>query len=279
MERINYRITLDAFKNGVQRTLQGFETSDKMSRRISITLMAGGDTYDIPFDHVTAVMYVTCDGVVSVNDCTIDGNAIIYDVLPEDIAVEGITEMQLKLIEGRLDGAREVLLSPKFALEVNESNASDEGAENTPTFTALETAIVKAQNVYDTRITGVEVDDDCTFRVYYADGTTYENFTFKETLYNGNAVLSESYAKGGTGSRPGEDTDNSLYYKNVAMSTLGEAKSVNNRSTQIMNEMLKHSIYTTFTINFETGNLNYDSQNYVFSINENGELTYEEVTA
>jgi hypothetical protein len=279
MERITYRITLDSHKNGIQRTLQGFVVGDNMSRRIAINLMAGGDTYEIPFDHVTAMMYVMKpnDAEPSINECTIEDNTIIYDILPSDLSAEGITEMQVKLIEGDADGARKVLISPRFALEITEGT-NDEDAVQTASFTALENAVAQAKGVYDARLLSIEITKECVFRAIYADGTVYENDSLNQALYNGNALLSESFAHGGTGIRAGEDTDNSMYYKNIARSTLEEARTVNARSTSIMNEVLNHSIFTTFSVNFETGHLKYESQNYVFSVDENGELAYEETT-
>lgn len=278
MERITYRITLDTHKTGIQRTLQGFETADNMARRIAVNLVAGSDTYEIPFDHVVAMVYVTTPSASepSINECIIEDNTIIYDVLP--IVEEGITEMQIKLIETRESGAKKVLVSPKFAVEVTESGTDDESAEQSTTFSSLENAVAQAKGVYDSRLLRIEIGEDCRFKAYYADGTVYENDYLYEALYNGNALLSESYAHGGTGIRDGEDTDNSMYYKNIARSTLAEARSVNAKSTTIMNEMLKHSLYTTFSVNFDTGHLNYETQIYTFSIDENGELVYESTT-
>lgn len=275
MERITYRITLDTYKTGIQRTLQGFETADNMSRRISIGLVAGSDTYEIPLDHVTAVMYVTTPDATepSINECVIEDNTIIYDVLP--ITTEGITEMQLKLIETRIDGARSVLVSPKFVVEVTDSGVSDSGAEQTTTFTALEDALARAKGVYDSRLLRVEISEDCTFRVYYADGTTYENEYFKEALYNGNALLSESFAKGGTGVREGEDTDNSMFYKNVAQTVADNCRRINEDCREVLAEVNEKSVYTTFAVNFESGHLTYLSQNYTFTVNEEGKLEYE----
>lgn len=278
MERVIYRITLDTHKGGIQRTLQGFETADNMARRIAVNLVAGSDTYEIPFDHVVAMVYVTTPSASepSINECIIEDNTIIYDVLP--IVEEGITEMQIKLIETRESGAKRVLASPKFAVEVTESGTDDESAEQSTTFSSLENAVAQAKGVYDSRLLRIEIGEDCRFKAYYADGTVYENDYMYEALYNGNALLSESYAHGGTGIREGEDTDNSMYYRNIARSTLAEAKSVSAKSTTIMNEVLKHSIYTTFSVNFNTGHLVYESQTYAFSIDENGELVYESTT-
>lgn len=211
MERITYRITLDGFKNGIQRQLQGFETADNMSRRIEINLVSGGDTYEIPSDHVVALMYVTTPGCESsVNECTIRNNTIVYDVEP--IVTEGITEMQVKLIETTLDGASSVLMAPKFVVEVVGSNASDSGAEQTPTFTALEDALARAREVYDSRLLRIEFDEDCTVRFYYADGAVYESDAIKKAAFDTTYTLARSYVVGGTGIREGEETDNAKYY-------------------------------------------------------------------
>ena len=92
MERILYRKTLDVHKNGVQFLLQGFETGDKLSRTIEISLMASGDAIDFPLEHVVAMMYVTTPSASqpSINECVIKDNKVIYDVLP--IKEEGITD-------------------------------------------------------------------------------------------------------------------------------------------------------------------------------------------
>lgn len=275
MERITYRITLDTFKTGIQRTLQGFETADNMSRRISIGLVAGSDTYEIPLDHVTAMVYVTTPDATepSINECVIEDNTIIYDVLP--IATEGITEMQVKLVETRLDGARSVLVSPKFAVEVTASGTEDEGAVKTPTFTALEEALARAKEVYDSRLVRFEVDEELYVRVHFADGTVYENDFFHTAVYNESAVLAESYAKGGTGYREGENTDNAKYYKEVSESLFGNCKVLYEDCSEMLAEVAEKSVYTTFSVNFETGHLTYLSQNYVFTIDEEGRLQFE----
>ena len=93
MELIRYRKTLDVHKNGTQFTLQGFETADKLSRVIEISLMASGDAVDFPLEGLTAMMYVTTPSAAepSVNACAIKDNKVIYEVLP--IVEAGITEM------------------------------------------------------------------------------------------------------------------------------------------------------------------------------------------
>jgi hypothetical protein len=272
MERIVYRKTLDVHKNGIQFTLQGFETADNMSRKIEISLMASGDTIDFPCE-IEALMYVTTPSAKkpSINGCTIKDNKIIYDVLP--IAEEGITEMQLKIIHTSVNGAKGVLGTPRFAVEVSKSNLDDGEAEQTSTYTALENAIAKAKGVYDSRLIGIELDEDCVFRAKYADGTTYESDVLKELFLKGDVLLSQSYAKGGSGVRAGEDTDNSMYYSLVSKNASTEAGQIRDDAQGILVEVQKHGVYTAFFMDFDKGELMYKSPKYTFSVNEeSGEL-------
>lgn len=276
MERITYRKTLDVHKSGTQFLLQGFETADNMSRVIEISLMASGDAIDFPLERLVAMMYVTTPGATepSINECTIEDNKVVYDVLP--IVVEGITTMQLKLIETGPDGATSVLASPKFSVEVTKSDADDGKAEKTTTFTALEEAMAKAKIAYDERFLRMELSSDCIFRAYYADGTTYETDVLKKLFLNGNVLLSESFAHGGTGVRAGEDTDNSKYYSDVARSEALNAKNIMEDSKDVLEDVRLHGVYTAFSVDFETGEVEYVSPSFKFKVNpETGELDAE----
>ncbi len=273
MEQITYRKTLDVHKNGVQFLLQGFETADKLSRVIEISLMASGDAIDFPLERIVAMMYVTTPSATepSINECTIKDNKVVYDVLP--IVEEGITTMQLKLIETSPDGATSVLAAPKFAVEVTKSDADDGSVEQTTTFTALEDAMAKAKTVYDERFLRMELTSDCTFKAYYADGTVYETDILKKLFHNGNVLLSESFAHGGTGVRADEDIDNSMYYSNVSKSESLNAKAIMENSEEILEEVKLHGVYTAFSVDFETGEFEYVSPSFKFRLNiETGEL-------
>lgn len=272
MERITYRKTLDVHKTGVQFTLQGFETADKMARRIEINLMANGDTVDLPTEKLVATIYVkTPSGLVSVNDCTIRENTIVCDVLP--IVEAGITEMQLKLIATSPVGATSVLATPKFAVEVSESGTIEDGATQSTTFTALENALAQAKGVYDSRVTNIVLSPDCIFTVHYADGTIYTSDALKDLVVVGESIMSKSYARGGTGVRSGEDTDNSMYYSNVSKSAALNSNQASDRAESLLAEVKKHGVYTAFATNFESGELEYESPMYTFEIDkETGEL-------
>lgn len=272
MERITYRKTLDVHKTGVQFTLQGFETADNMARTVEINLMANGDTVDLPVEKMVATMYVTSpSGAVSVNACTIKDNTVVYDVLP--IVDAGITEMQVKLIETSPTGATSVLATPKFAVEVSESGTNEEGATQSPTFTALEDALAQAKGLYDARITRIVLSDDCVFTIYYADGSTYTSDALKDVLLIGESLMSKSFARGGTGVRDGEDTDNSMYYSNVSKSEALNANKASGRAESLLAEVKKHGVYTAFTTNFDSGELEYVSPMYSFEVDKTtGEL-------
>ena len=273
MERIVYQKTLDVHKNGVQFTLSGFETADNLARRIEISLMASGDAIDFPLEKIMAVMYVNVPGTdrPSVIECEIKDNTVVYDVLP--IVNEGITEMQLKLIEIEPEGAKKVLATPKFAIEVSKSNMNEEGAVQTTAFTALEDALSRAKAVYDSRFLRMELSSDCMFRAFYADGTVFESDMLRELFHKGESILSQSYARGDTGVRKGEATDNSRHYSKVAKSASIDAEMSKESAQEILDEVRLHGVYTAFTVNFETGEVEYISPRYNFKINtEDGNL-------
>lgn len=273
MERIIYRKTLDVHKSGVQFTLQGFQTADNMSRTIELSLMASGDTIDLPLEQLMAVMYITTPNATepSINECTIKDNNIVCDIQP--IVEEGITEIQLKLIKTGVEGASGILATPKFAIEVSKSNTDEEGATQNTTFTALETALAQAKGVYDSRVTRIVLSSDCIFSVYYADGTVYTSDALRDVVVNGESLIAKSYARGGTGVRDGEDTDNSMYYSNVSKSASAEANRICGEAAELLQEATKHGVYTAFSIDFETGEVIYVSPSYSFVIDkESGEL-------
>ena len=272
MERITYRKTLDVHKTGVQFTLQGFETADNRARVIEINLMANGDTIDLPIEKMVATMYVKSpSGVASVNECAIRDNTIVCEVLP--LVEAGITEMQLKLIETSPLGATSVLATPKFAVEVSESGMDEESATQSATFTALENALAQAKGLYDARVTGIVLSPDCVFTVHYADGTIYTSDALKDLVVVGESIMSKSFARGGTGVRDGEDTDNSMYYSDVSKSAALNSNQASDRAESVLAEVRKHGVYTAFTTNFASGELEYESPMYNFEIDKTtGEL-------
>lgn len=190
MEKINYRIVLDAHKGGVQKVLRGFFTGDVASRTIAVNINASGVSCEFGIG-TTAIMYVTKEnGVTNYGACEVVDNTVYYDVLQADTDVAGVVEMQLKVMNETT-----VLYAPTFALEVQESKASDTAAETTPQFSALEAMVAKAQLVYDTRLLSIELKDDLTFVANYADGTVYESDALTNMKDDVNSALLEMTEK------------------------------------------------------------------------------------
>lgn len=170
MDKIKYRIILDAHKGGVQKVIRGFFTGDVASRTIAVNINASGLPCNLGVG-TAAIMYVTkSNGVTNYGACEVIDNTVYYDVNQSDIDSPGIVEMQLKILNGE-----SVLYAPLFALDVQESKVSDTEAETTPTFSALEAALAKAQFVYDTRIVSIEITPEYVFVVKYADDSEYTN--------------------------------------------------------------------------------------------------------
>lgn len=179
MNKINHRITLDVQKGGVQKVLRGMFSGEVLSRRIVVSLVAGSSVCSMD-ENTTAVMYVTKpNGVTNYCACTIEDNLVFYDVLQADVDAPGNTQMQLKILSGDM-----VLYAPVFSVEVQASRTSDTPATETPTFTALEQALAQATEVYNTRITSIDITEDLTFVVTYGDDTTYESEAIKNALAN-----------------------------------------------------------------------------------------------
>lgn len=177
MNKINYRITLDAHKSGVQKTLHGFFDGDVLSRRIVISLVGGSIPCEFG-DDIVAVMYVTKpNGTTNYNACTVEGNSVFYDVLQQDTDTAGIVSMQFKVMSGE-----SVLYAPEFTVEVQASKNSDTQATTTPVYTALEEALVKAESAYNARLVSVDIEEDLTFIATYADGTEQTSDSLKKAF-------------------------------------------------------------------------------------------------
>lgn len=278
MERIIYRLTLDTHKNGVQKTLQGFQTADNMARRIVISLVSGGSPYVLPTESVVASMFV--NNGEDVNACQIERDTVIYDILPSDTAKEGTVDMQMKLIGVTVNGIKNVIIAPRFALEVTQSNTDESKVVADPQFTVLENALAMAQAVYNQRLIKIEFGDNYVFRAYYADGSIYENDCLSKALME--AIEAGEIAKGYLITMEGHLVKIEGYIKEVEKTmaetnnTLVNINYLVSLAEQLSKEAMKHSCYTEFEVDFQSGELLYTSQAFVFDIDEEtGNLVYD----
>lgn len=190
MEQLTYRFSLDTHKNGVQRTLQGFETGDGISRKLVINLVEEDRPFMLPLDNVVAAMYVKRPSQTSpsINTCSIEGDQIVYELTDSDLEEAGIVTCQLKLIFGTIEHPLNVIVSPRFDIEVWESMASDSVAEDTQEYTALEAALAKAQMCYEGRIISFSIDDSTGVLtvVYGYDEETQTHVTYTSDYFKDN---------------------------------------------------------------------------------------------
>lgn len=222
LQKLTYRFTLDAFRNGIQRILQGWVTGEHLSRKLEISLVSGHDTYELPLEGVTASMYVTTPTThtLSINACEIDyeNNKIIYDVLDFDISEAGLVNLQLKVFDNE-----RIIISPSFQLEVWESTISDSQAEELETYTALTAALAQAEAYAEKAIVQAYIDEDYTFVIEFADGTEYTSSALKDCFEDCEAerLKAEGWA---VGKQDGVDvTSGSPYYQNNAKYYSGQA--------------------------------------------------------
>ncbi len=283
MESVIYRFTLDCRKSGIQNTLQGFSTGDGLVRKLNISLTNGTSTFAIDEAHSEAMMYVLdpITKVVSINDCEIKDNSVLYTVKKTDVRNSGLVQMQLKLIQTHpTTGVRRVLAAPKFSIEVDsatdiDSEIAEELAKGTfeGSFTALEKAVAKAQAFYHARLVQVEFDEEFTFHAYYADGAEYVNDEFDEMYALTKEALETSTVNAELTKQYAEAVERSTA---IARSAELGAKEAQRIAEDAANHALVQAAKAEFSMNFDTGNVEYQSDDYVWRINEEtGDLEYQ----
>lgn len=178
MNKITYRFSLDVHKNGIQRILQGIESTDSLQTKLEIGLSEAGKTYELPDNATYAVLYVRKpSGLIDMESVTINGNTLECYLSQTTLQNPGITECQLRI----LDDERKAITSPRFALEIWESIMTlEEEAEGDDknTFSRLEDAIVEAGKAAGSIIIGVDFknaeEEDYTLVFERADGASYK---------------------------------------------------------------------------------------------------------
>lgn len=96
-----------------------------------------------------------------------------------------------------------------------------------------------------------------------------------EQLANDYWQMAKSYAVGDTGVRDGEDMDNAKYYSDITQNIHHESLTLLNECEQSLADLNARIIGAEFSVNYETGNLEYISQDYSFNVNsETGNLEW-----
>ena len=124
MQRINYGVSLDLCKTASQFSLS-IKKGDT-SRRLVIALTVNGQIYKITDDCRVVLASTKPDGTTILNDCFIEDNMIICDITSQNTESVGIAYCEIILYGS--DG--EVLISPRFKLEVYDTVYSEEEIES-----------------------------------------------------------------------------------------------------------------------------------------------------
>lgn len=121
MERTEHKITLDVHK-AASSTSVSLKRGDT-AHRLLITLSEGGYPYHIGEDCTAVFSAVKPDGKTIFNDCTIEGDVVIYDLTEQTTAAFGEVYCEIQIYGA--DGA--LLTSASFLLLVEEG-AGNRGA-------------------------------------------------------------------------------------------------------------------------------------------------------
>lgn len=124
------------------RTSVSICKGDTNSRQICITLVSSGVVYEIPDNSIAVLLATKPDGKKVYNDCSINGNEIIFDVTTQLIASSGDVECQVELS----DAEGTILTSPAFVIRVYEKLLDNSVMESINEYKALTAFCTNAEN-------------------------------------------------------------------------------------------------------------------------------------
>lgn len=251
LSRLITRINLE-MTGAVRRYSVSAKQGDKATRHIIVKLLNEGVEYIIP-DGVNVVVNVKKpDGKCVYNTCTYDGSEVDIELTNQMLAAFGTAFCD---VEVRTSDDSQVITSAAFEMEIEESMRNDKAILSANEFTELENRIAgHIKDLNDTeaavkeaesgRVTAENERDaaerirrenelqrivkENTRKQQELERITAENERAEaERLRQENegkyakqaenyAIQSKSYAVGGTGTRPGEDTDNAMEYAKKA---------------------------------------------------------------
>lgn len=144
MNPIEYRIDLDC-RRAESQVIITAKQGEASGRKITFSLKEGRLPYKVP-SGVTAVLRAKKpSGAVLYNTCTVtEDGKVEYVITTQTVADVGTLPCELQLSQ---DGR--VIFSPNFTLLVYRNLAIDNEVESSDEYTALQTALAKAENVSD----------------------------------------------------------------------------------------------------------------------------------
>jgi hypothetical protein len=201
-----------------------------VGRTFKFLLFDGDLAYTIPSGAVVRVEGIKKDKTGFSYECEYSGNEVTVEVTRQMTVFSGEVKSELRIVYNEVN-----IGTLNFILKVEDSPITDEtdiSETEIPAIIELATQQMEA------------AAESATLSESYARGSTgtrsgedtdnamyYSNqAALKAEEAEDSAVLSESYAKGGTNSRTGEDTDNSSYYSRQASAHADSAELSNANS-------------------------------------------------
>lgn len=205
--------------------------------------------------------------------CQQDGSKVIITVTDQMTVYHGDTEVEVSDVkDGMVQGSANFILSVEEAAFHDDTIISDtdipavqrvaEDIDKVETWkNATEEAAAKAEEASASAKTAQTGAETAQKKAEDAQKATeqlkVETSAIKDEASK-SAVLAESYAKGGTNTREGEDTDNALYYKNQTETIKSDTEAIKSDTDKIKAETatLKSDVETlksdTATIKSDT---------------------------
>ncbi len=140
MDKATYKLSFDLLVPSVQHNLRCYSGEGNL-RAIECSFRVGDEIYSLSGVSEAKIRAKREDGTYVYNDCEIKGDKVLYTFTSGFMKTEGLVECQITLYNS--DGA--LLASPSFNLEVLPLVYSDEILESTNDFSALTTAVGKAE--------------------------------------------------------------------------------------------------------------------------------------
>ena len=200
---------------------------DTRARTLHFTLVEEGKVVDLTDLVIAELVIMKPDGNECDQSMTRYGNELHYTLRTQDINVPGDNRAQIQLTFS--DGT--VYESPEFSIMVYDK-LDPRYETSTNEYTALNAKLAMVEQAYDD-IVQIQLDvtdmrDDT--QSFMSDASAY-------------ATISESWAVGGTGARPGEDTNNSKYWSDQAQAAVSNVvNSFNGRQGVVTPESGDYSI-------------------------------------
>lgn len=151
MNKSTYYIALDIERTEAQGNMS--VRRGESGRRLVATLMSGGKPFDPDKGAYAVFAARRADGATLFNGCTLSAGRAVYELTAQTTGTVGRVECEIR-IYGE-DG--ELIVSPRFCINVFDTAVSDDEIASAPEYTALTELVAQAQDaVAACRMAGID---------------------------------------------------------------------------------------------------------------------------